>query len=298
MKIKAPVPWFGGKRRLAPKIVEALGKHDQYFEPFCGSMAVLFAKTPSRNETVNDLHRDLVNLIRVLSDEGSAVALYERLQRTIVCEALLDDAQGYLDKPWGPFPIGREKLESAYWYFVASWMERNGAAGTKRKNFQLAVRWTLGGGSPTVRFRNAVDSIPVWHERLINVVILCRDAFKIMDRFEDATHTAIYVDPPYPIETRANGGGKGGGGGQYVHEFRHGHGTGSLIDDPDDHARVATILHAYKKARVVVSSYDCPRIRDLYEGWTVVQCPIAKNLSRTKDSLKEAPEILLVNGEV
>ncbi|KKK94504.1 hypothetical protein LCGC14_2682220 [marine sediment metagenome] len=46
-KIKAIAPWFGGKRNLAPKIVDALGDHRVYWEPFCGSMAVLMAKPPS-----------------------------------------------------------------------------------------------------------------------------------------------------------------------------------------------------------------------------------------------------------
>jgi len=62
MKIKAIAPWFGGKRNLAPRIVELLGKHRVYWEPFCGSMAVLMAKLPCVMETVNDLHADLINL--------------------------------------------------------------------------------------------------------------------------------------------------------------------------------------------------------------------------------------------
>lgn len=96
MKIKAIAPWFGGKRTMAPSIVRELGPHTQYFEPFCGSMAVLFAKEPSRQETVNDLHGDLVNLARVLADPTAAVDLYERLQRVLVCESLLEEAQAEL----------------------------------------------------------------------------------------------------------------------------------------------------------------------------------------------------------
>ena len=41
--IKAIVPSFGGKRTLAPQIVAELGEHRAYWEPFCGSMAVLIA---------------------------------------------------------------------------------------------------------------------------------------------------------------------------------------------------------------------------------------------------------------
>ena len=46
-KIKAIAPWFGGKRSMAPMIADVLGDHRAYWEPFCGSMAVLFATKPS-----------------------------------------------------------------------------------------------------------------------------------------------------------------------------------------------------------------------------------------------------------
>jgi len=49
-KIKAIAPWFGGKRTMASTIIQELGPHSQYFEPFCGSMAVLFAKPPAQKE--------------------------------------------------------------------------------------------------------------------------------------------------------------------------------------------------------------------------------------------------------
>lgn len=57
-KIKALSPWFGSKRNLAPRIVEAVGKHSAYWEPFAGSIAVLLAKPVVTMETVNDLHGD------------------------------------------------------------------------------------------------------------------------------------------------------------------------------------------------------------------------------------------------
>ncbi len=78
MKIKAIAPWFGGKRTMAPTIVEELGPHNSYWDIFCGSCAVLFAKEPSGHEHVNDLHGDLINLARVLQREELAVKLYER----------------------------------------------------------------------------------------------------------------------------------------------------------------------------------------------------------------------------
>jgi DNA adenine methylase len=301
MKIGAIAPWFGGKRTLAPEIVAELGKHTQYFEPFCGSMAVLFAKAPSQKETVNDLHGDLVNLARVIQDAEAAELLYERLQRTLFSQGLLDDARQVLEHELlaltDPLTVpAPDHLERAYWYFLASWMGRNGTAGTERLDYQMAVRWTKNGGSPTVRFRNAIESLPAWHQRLRNVVILRRDAFGIIDRFEDCVGTAIYADPPYAAETR-DGMTKDGAGARYLHEFSHG-GSG-LFSGKDDHSRLAEILRGYRHARIVVSYYDCPRARELYAGWTFVDKTMQKNLHAQNGRgtrAKEAPEVLIING--
>lgn len=300
MKVKAIAPWFGGKRTLAPEIVELLGKHTQYFEPFCGSMAVLFAKEPSQKETVNDLHGDLINLARVLQDRDSAPQLYERLQAAPFSEDLLDHAREYLSSElfsidsmpeWNGVTY-QQHLDRAYWYFLASWMGRNGTAGTARVDYQIAVRWTKGGGSPTVRWRNAVESIPAWHRRLLNVVILRRDAFNIVDRLEDVPQTAIYADPPYAAETRGKI--KDRAGGKYLYEFNHK--KGGLF--ADDHARLAEILRGYRKARIVVSYYDCPRVRELYDGWTIHEHTRQKHLHAQNGRgarPKAAPELLITN---
>lgn len=297
-KVKAIVPWFGGKRTMAPEIVTELGKHGQYFEPFCGSMAVLFAKEPSQKETVNDLHGDLINLARILQNSVTAEILYDRLQRTLFSEGLLEQAKGIMERPNGlADPETAEEAvaaaDRAYWYFLASWMGRNGTAGTARIDYQIAVRWTKGGGSPTVRWRNAVESIPWWHQRLRNVVILRRDAFRILDRFEDVKETAIYADPPYHGTSRS-GDPKNGRGGVYAHEFEH--------DSPmfgSDHDRLAEILRGYRKARIVVSYYDCPQIRKLYEGWTFIEHTRQKHLHAQNGRgarPKDAPEVLIING--
>ncbi len=298
MKVKALAPWFGGKRTLAPEIVKQLGAHRQYFEPFCGSMAVLFAKQRSQKETANDLHGDLVNLARVVQDRESAEQLYDRLARTLFSEGLLEEAKHILADDWAnelasDTPVG---IDRAYWYFLASWMGRNGTAGTARQDYQIAVRWTQSGGSPTVRWRNAVDSLPQWHERLRNVVILRRDAFRILDRFEDADATAIYVDPPYVIDGKSRSGVKSRGDSSHTYKFEFNH--EATIFEQDDHERLRDVLNEYKQARIVVSYYDCPRVRELYDGWTFLDHARAKHLCNVGGrSAAKAPEVLIVNGK-
>lgn len=306
MKIKALAPWFGGKRTLAPEIVELLGPHTQYFEPFAGSLAVLFAKQPSQKETVNDLHGDIVNLARVVQFEASAVQLYDRLQRALFCEELLEQARLQLDDEsglsliahhLGDRPLHHAAIDRAYWFFLASWMGRNGTAGTARVDYQVAVRWTSNGGSPTTRFTNALESLPAWHRRLQNVVILCRDAFNILDRFEDSPKTAIYCDPPYLPESRTGLTSGKGSSSRYKHEFD----SGTCLWD-DDHARLASVLGDYKRASIVVSYYDCPRARELYpkaKGWRFIDHARQKHLhaqNKRGAAKQEAPEVLIVNS--
>ena len=68
--MKAPFVWFGGKRRVAPQVWEALGDVDNYVEPFAGSLAVLLGRPHDlsdgqrRAETVNDADGMLANFWR------------------------------------------------------------------------------------------------------------------------------------------------------------------------------------------------------------------------------------------
>jgi hypothetical protein len=77
MSLAAPFPYFGGKRRAAPRIWQALGDPSGYVEPFAGSAAVLLAR-PSfkgrRVETLNDADGWLVNTWRSIQLSPDAVA--------------------------------------------------------------------------------------------------------------------------------------------------------------------------------------------------------------------------------
>ena len=279
-RINAIAPWFGSKRTLAPRIVEALGPHRAYWEPFCGSMAVLLAKEPATMETVNDLHGDLINLARVLQIEHLAAGLYNRLARTLVSEALFK-TEAALWKEGGHQPASDQPdPDRAYRFFVCSWMGMNGVAGTQSFNQGFAARYTQNGGAPATRFVAAVESIPDWHHRLRLVTILNKDAFELLGKVEDADGVAIYLDPPYLTK-----------GAKYVHDFARA-----------DHARLAEAVRRFRRTRVVVSYYDHPLVRELYSGWRVIDCATTKAMvaggKRDQRGRTEAPEILLVNQEM
>jgi hypothetical protein len=75
--LRAPFPWFGGKRRVADVVWKAFGPSiNNYVEPFFGSGAVLLARPggPGKIETVNDIDRYVANFWRAITHDPWAVA--------------------------------------------------------------------------------------------------------------------------------------------------------------------------------------------------------------------------------
>jgi DNA adenine methylase len=282
MKIAALAPWYGSKRTLAPTIVEELGKHRAYWEPFCGSMAVLLAKPAARMETVNDLHGDLINLARCLADASTGPQLYRRLRRLLVSDETLREHDAVVRV--GDYEGDGVDVDRALAFFTTSWMGRNGEVGLAKgeRGRQLAVRWTPNGGDSATRFASAIESIPAWRRRMRGVMVLRRDAFTILENIRDEDGTVVYADPPYLLKSD-----------EYLYDFADG-----FMGEPNDHERLAAALCRFRRARVVVSYYDHPALEKLYPGFTCRRVYLNKNMASvtTGNGKKTAPEVLLING--
>lgn len=243
-------------------------------------MAVLINKPPVRSETVNDLNGRLVNLARVIASDR-APELYERISRTLFCEELFQEIR---EKYRHDLGASLEPIDLAHGFFVESWMGKNGIAGTRDSNTAFCRRYTSNGGDPSVRFRNAAESIPAWHERLRGVQIYQMDGIELIERVEDKAGTAIYCDPPYLVK-----------GSKYLHEFNDG-----FMTQVNDHDRLASALTRFKKTRVVVSYYKHPALSNLYQRWTVRDVTQTKSLvsqgRRDAENKVESPEVLILNG--
>lgn len=271
----ALLSWFGSKRTLSSEIIHQLGPHRAYWETFCGGMAVLLAKPPASQETVNDLHGDLVNLARVIQDEALCGQLFWRLRRTLPAEELFRTSRALVRVPRATDDVD---LDRAYHYFVWSWLTLGGTAGTRNAHGGFATRYTSRGGDPGARFVAAVESLPWWHERLRRVCILRRDGIDLCTRIEDALGTVIYCDPPYLTK-----------GAEYQHDFAN-----------EDHRRLAAALVQKTKTRVVVSYYDAPELAEMYPAWHKVSLATLKRLVNGRKGASgrtTAPEVLLINGD-
>jgi DNA adenine methylase len=277
-QINGLAPWFGAKRTIASPIVEEIGEHNSYWEPFCGSMAVLLSKRPTRTEVVNDFHRDLVNLARCIQHPKLGPVLYRRLRRVLSSQDLFAAALADVRGESPPADAEMPDVDRAFAYFIASWQGMNGVAGTNSFNTNFARRFSSLGGDPGARWQGAVNSIPAWRKRLARVQILRSDGIELCEKIEDREGTVIYCDPPYLVK-----------GAKYLHDF-----------EEKDHVRLAKALGRFQKTRVVVSYYDNPRLASLYPGWSVRAVEVSKSLvnqgKRDQAGGGKAPEVLLVNG--
>lgn len=67
MNAQPIIPWIGGKRRLADRLIPLFPQHSCYVEVFCGGAALFFLRpVPADVEVINDVNGELVCLYRVV----------------------------------------------------------------------------------------------------------------------------------------------------------------------------------------------------------------------------------------
>ena len=79
----SPISYYGGKKTLASTIIDLFPHHDQYVEPFFGGGAVFFAKSPTDNETINDMDGRVINFYRCCADPNEFNKLQQRIKSTL-----------------------------------------------------------------------------------------------------------------------------------------------------------------------------------------------------------------------
>lgn len=198
--MKAPFRYYGGKRKLAPKIIDLMPPHIVYAEPYCGSAAVAFAKgfpNISNNrhyrEFLNDKNDLIVNFFRVLQAPSLRDELIDRLEYTLHSKKEYDLAINVLrsksstanDRAWA-------------WFIVVNWSfssKINGGFGISLKGENQALSHT-----------NKVSALKWIRSRLDRTTIMDSDAIKLIERL-DSPQTLFYADPPYPGTNQGHYGG-------------------------------------------------------------------------------------------
>lgn len=243
--MRPPFPYYGAKSRLAPWIASLLPPHEMYVEPFCGSAAVLFAKTPARSEIVNDVDRNVVAFFRVLREKSAD--LVEALRLTPYARDEYFAARLDVDV--------LDDVERARRFFVRSTQAFNGMGNSDGRSGSWSAGVRIGSTPDAVSVRGLVDRLHHYAERLRTVSVDNRPAEKVIAAY-DGPNVAIYVDPPYLGETRAGLDDKKRRKADYRHD----------MTTAAEHEALAAVLHGCN-ASVLLSGYPSPLYDELYADW-------------------------------
>lgn len=229
--------YHGGKWQLAQWIISFFPEHRTYVEPFGGAASVLLLKDRSHSEVYNDLDHEIVNLFKVMRDNG------DQLQKLVRLTPFARDefVQSY-EPTADPIEQARRTIVRSFMGFSSSW--RINATGFRYKS-------RLNGTGPANDWKNYSLSIQKLIERLSGVVIENQDALKVIQsqQFED---TLYYVDPPYVFATRDSGS-------DYAFEY-----------NDDQHRELAECLKSIQ-GMVFLSGYKSKLYEELYLEWHCVK---------------------------
>lgn len=249
--------YHGGKWKLAPWIVSNFPPHRVYVEPYGGAASVLLRKGRSYAEVYNDLSGDVVNLFRVLRDEGQAQRLRTALELTPFAREEFYEAYEEIQEP----------VERARRLILRSFMGFGSNGHERRTGFRSNSNRS--GTTPAHDWVNYPSVIPTFTERLRGVVIENRPALEILPT-HDGPETLFYVDPPYVAQTRD-------GGSDYAHEMTD-----------EDHRTMAAALHEIR-GKVVLSGYPSDLYNSLFSDWERVE------RAAHADGARERTEVLWLN---
>lgn len=180
----------GAKWRIADFILQHMPRHHSYLEPFFGSGAVFFRKTPAPIETVNDINCDVVNLFRIVREQADTLAEYIAgipYARQVYEEAL------YVNE-------STSDIERAVRFLVMAWQ----SYGARMDGKNCGWKKDVVGREASYAVRNW-NRLPSWivaaQDRLKQVQIENQDAFQLIRQF-NSPKVLIYCDPPYMLSTR------------------------------------------------------------------------------------------------
>lgn len=183
LNLKTPISYYGGKQKLANKIISLIPPHALYCEPFIGGAAVFFAKEASGVEVINDTNRELMNFYKVVQNEFVGlekeirISLHSRdLHRKASVIYNHPDMFSEIKRAWAVWVLSTQsfsaQLDSSFGYDI----KKNT---TTKKIINNRDRFT--------------EDMAI---RLQNVCVECADALYVI-KSRDSVDSFFYCDPPY-----------------------------------------------------------------------------------------------------
>jgi DNA adenine methylase len=175
-----PLPYIGGKRAIADKIIAIFPKHTTYVEPFAGGAQVFFRKAPSKVEILNDLDGEMVNFFRVCQQHYEELLRYTRF-------LIVSRKWHEVLKATDPVTLTDIQRAARHLYLL-----KNAYAGLIRSlDYKCHVAQP-----PGLNPERLPETIEETAQRLARVQLECLPYEKVLERF-DRPWTLFYLDPPY-----------------------------------------------------------------------------------------------------
>lgn len=260
-KIRPLVKYHGGKYHQCEFIVKHFVDHEIYLEPFGGAASVLLNKQKSNIEIYNDLDNKIFNLINtVKNDCVNFISAIKKVKYNK--ESYIQQRTIYRSPEFDNLP----DFDRAVITYIVRRMSRGGLAGTFSWSKRVAADGT---GAEEKAYWTMLDQIPIISQRLSNVLCFNKYAISIIQEY-DSEKTLIYLDPPYPKQTRV---------------FQNAY-LKEMTDD--QHIELATAVKT-AKSKIIISSYPSPLYEQLFSGWRTESHLIPNHSSheRVKDLKQE-----------
>lgn len=230
MVVKAPFVWFGGKRRVAAHVWDALGDPHNYIEPFAGSLAVLLERPSSAHprgvETVNDADGFIANFWRAVAavpDEVAAHADWPINETDLLARHLwlVNNTTGLLDGLEADPDWFDPKIAGWWAWGINAWIGSGWCSGSGAwRHDEGRVRRTgsgpgvakqrphLGDAGRGVHRDHGTDGLDGYlaalASRLRNVRVCCGDWSRVVTKgaMSHGKTVGVFLDPPYLGEVR------------------------------------------------------------------------------------------------
>jgi len=251
------IPWLGGKRRLADRLIPLFPPHECYVEVFCGGAAIYFLRpSPAPVEVLNDVNGELINLYRVVQHHLeefvrqfkwalSSRQVFKWLQATNT-ETLTD-------------------IQRAARFF---YLQQHAFGGkVDGQNFGTATT------APTINLLRIEENLSAAHLRLAQGTTIENQSWQDCIKRYDRPHTFFYCDPPYwQVE---------------------GYGVPFGFEQYEQMAETMRTC----KGKMMISINDHPDIRRVFDGLVMHDLGIKYSVANTHGKPTESRELVITNYE-
>lgn len=289
INIRTPVSRVGNKTSILHILYAVFPlKYGRFVDVFGGSGSVLLGKPEIHPfEVYNDFDRNLVNLFHCMKDRTMAtirelgfcnlnsredfIAIRDFFEKEVFDDKYLTEELRLTDIMLPP-PEAYE-LKELRTRITEDYDVRRAAMFLKLLRYSYSSSGKSYASQP-FDIRRLFGLIKELESRMANVVVENQD-FETLIKHYDRPDTFFYADPPY-FSTED----------MYAVEFGR-----------EDHVRLRDTLKGIK-GRFLLSYNDCPEVRELYEGFSVLDFSRTHFMAQRYEAGKEFKELLIGNYDL